>query len=643
MSATYTTPSGRRSKREIEASPEKPSTLPVNPDGIPAELKARPQWVCWRWQRRNERWTKVPVDPRTGSSAKANDRSTWGDFGDTLKRYQAQPDKYAGIGYEFDAADPFAGVDFDDARDPATGDIDPWAAELLQALDGYAEVSPSGTGAKAIVRAAKLAGACTGYSDGHKVEVYDRGRFFALTGHTLPGSRADVPERQATFDAVYRRLFSKPDSGRADQTPKDKGRPDDNALYHSTGKRPLRSVPYDRRTDDDILQRASVAKNGAKFRALWDGDTSGHGDDHSRADASLCTILAQWCRGDKGRVDRLFRRSGLMRPKWDERHAADGSTYGTMTVRRACEEWCTQSHPARPTAHGSDGDAAGGRKAALSGRHGAHSGGGSYQAGPGAGSAGGDEAGESCPAVEIIHAYFRERYRPQFRRGNAIFCADGAEVPMNVACAVPDSKLIARLSKACDAPCYQGGGVRHNALPGFFKTWAKVAWGDLLGELKDEDEADLGQDAPARDEFRRLVRAAMVQEIVLGDVIGRTGATQTERHSLIGWCEKFAKPGPWRSIRSKKCWCKIIELPEGELRLKVAIRHELFAQVHTDLRLRNMAPTTFARRAAKYGVGRTGGKDNRPHGLNAVILDDDFIAELTEGIPEEEELVSGAT
>lgn len=34
-------------------------------------------------------------------------------------------------------------------------------------------------------------------------------------------------------------------------------------------------------------------------------------------------------------MDRLFRQSGLMRPKWDERHSARGETYGQMTIAKA--------------------------------------------------------------------------------------------------------------------------------------------------------------------------------------------------------------------------------------------------------------------------------------------------------------------
>lgn len=44
---------------QTEEQPSRPSVLSLVPDGIPAELKARPQWVVWRLVRRDSRWTKV--------------------------------------------------------------------------------------------------------------------------------------------------------------------------------------------------------------------------------------------------------------------------------------------------------------------------------------------------------------------------------------------------------------------------------------------------------------------------------------------------------------------------------------------------------------------------------------------------------
>src|SRR5438552_3791838 len=40
-----------QTKSEIERGEQKPVALPVNPDGIPEELKAIPQSVCWSYDR----------------------------------------------------------------------------------------------------------------------------------------------------------------------------------------------------------------------------------------------------------------------------------------------------------------------------------------------------------------------------------------------------------------------------------------------------------------------------------------------------------------------------------------------------------------------------------------------------------------
>ena len=43
---------------------------------------------------------------------------------------------------------------------------------------------------------------------------------------------------------------------------------------------------------------------------------------------ALCMKLAFWSGQDKEQMDRIFRTSGLFREKWDQKHHADGATYG---------------------------------------------------------------------------------------------------------------------------------------------------------------------------------------------------------------------------------------------------------------------------------------------------------------------------
>jgi hypothetical protein len=59
----------------------------------------------------------------------------------------------------------------------------------------------------------------------------------------------------------------------------------------------------------------------------------GIGGDDSANDYALCKDLAKRIGGDELRIDRLFRQSGLLRPKWDE--PRPGGTYGSQTIRRA--------------------------------------------------------------------------------------------------------------------------------------------------------------------------------------------------------------------------------------------------------------------------------------------------------------------
>src|SRR5262249_12340168 len=153
----------------------------------------------------------------------------------------------------------------------------------------------------------------------------------------------------------------------------------------------------------------------------------------------------------------------------------------------------------------------------------------------------------------------------------AIRCADGRTVGMSEGCARQDSEVLSRLESASDAQKYKGGGVDVDKLPALFVKWSKAAWGDMLNRLPEEDDAEVAADSPSGEEFVRLVREAMLSQVVLGETItGHGGQTQVERRSLLGWCQRFARPGDWEQIRSYCCWCKLEELPGREVRLKVA-------------------------------------------------------------------------
>jgi hypothetical protein len=81
-------------------------------------------------------------------------------------------------------------------------------------------------------------------------------------------------------------------------------------------------------TDEEVIALAKGAKNAAKFKALWGGDSSGYAS-HSEADQALISLLAFYTQ-DKGQLDGLYRKSALCREKWIER-----PDYRQRTIQRA--------------------------------------------------------------------------------------------------------------------------------------------------------------------------------------------------------------------------------------------------------------------------------------------------------------------
>jgi len=84
-------------------------------------------------------------------------------------------------------------------------------------------------------------------------------------------------------------------------------------------------------SDAELLDLAFCAKNGAKIKTLWDGDTSSYASPRE-ADLALVRHLAFYTGPDLDRLDRLFRKSKLCREKWTAR-----PDYRKMTIETALE------------------------------------------------------------------------------------------------------------------------------------------------------------------------------------------------------------------------------------------------------------------------------------------------------------------
>ena len=272
---------------------------------IPAELRDLPQWVAWRYETRGGKPTKVPLDPACDRRASSTDPSTWSTYRQALSTLNAD-----GIGFVFSADDPYVGLDLDNCI-AATGVLHDAAYEIVAALGGYVEFSPSATGLHIIVRGQIPRGRHTLKTPwGDELAVYDRGRFFTMSGEGRLGAHDEIPEAQEALSALV-------------------------AYYFPEGERPRVDAPVARSQpvsgdDAGVLERIHA---DPRIAALWRGELGDHGGDHSAADMALCAHLAFYTGNDGARMDALFRRSGLWREKWDEKRG--DSTYGAITISRA--------------------------------------------------------------------------------------------------------------------------------------------------------------------------------------------------------------------------------------------------------------------------------------------------------------------
>ena len=302
--------------RFVNSSAEYVARLRAN---VPEELRTRPQWVVWRKEVRNgeSKPTKVPYTS-AGRRAKSDTPSTWSTFDAALAAFERGG--WNGLGYVFSADDPYVGIDFDACI--ANGVIDPEIEEMVRVLGSYTERSQSGNGLHVIVRGEMPGGKGRKSARG---EMYNRLRFFVVTGDHVEGTPTAVEDRQAQIPATMATLF--PDTSAAPTAP------------HSEG--PAASINKD---DTELWDLMLRSRSGNAIHSLFAGDLGDHAGDESAADLALCNHLAFWTGRDAGRMDRLFRQTGLMRPKWER------EDYRTMTIDKAIGD-CREVYTGRlPTA-----------------------------------------------------------------------------------------------------------------------------------------------------------------------------------------------------------------------------------------------------------------------------------------------------
>lgn len=282
---------------------------PYNFNEIPAELKALPQWILWKSEKKGERYTKVPYQV-DGEMAQANNRRTWSTFATAVKFYL--DGNYDGIGFVFSRQDNYIGIDID--KCVTDGKTNTFATEIIDTLDSYTEFSPSGKGIHIIVKGnlpQNVVG--TGRKNTkHGLEIYAHGRYFTFTGNKENSN--EVYDRTDELAEVFEQYF------------------DDSDIQ---GRVNLAEFENDeiKISNEALWEKMFRSKNGDEIRSLYNGNLIS--DDHSGSDLSLCNHLAFWTGKSSTRMDSMFRETLLMRDKWDIIHHSSGETYGERTIAEA--------------------------------------------------------------------------------------------------------------------------------------------------------------------------------------------------------------------------------------------------------------------------------------------------------------------
>ena len=266
--------------------------MQTNVENIPAELKGLRQWVCWVGS------DKIPKNPYTGGNAKSNDSSTWSDFDTAV--HACDKFHFDGLGFMF--ANGYFGVDLDHCLDRVD-----FCDEFVETLGSYAEISKSGSGLHIICKGKLPPGARRRGG----VEMYSSGRYFICTGNIYNPKYSKIIDCTETIKILHSKYL-----------------PSETPRLDAQGFVPVELE------DQEVIDKARSCKSGGLFQMLYQGNWQGVYSSQSEADLALCNQLAFWTQKNEIQMDRIFRDSGLMRPKWDERRA--GKSYGAITIAKAC-------------------------------------------------------------------------------------------------------------------------------------------------------------------------------------------------------------------------------------------------------------------------------------------------------------------
>jgi hypothetical protein len=247
-------------------------------------------------------YNKIPHNPK--NSQKANNPS----LGVSLAEADAYCKKHEGfrIGlYIQEQETPDVVVIDLDKCVTETGDVEPWAVEIVRGLNSYTEASPSGTGLHIFVRGVKPGTACR-----RGIEIYSCARFVSLTGLHVAGTPDTINEcdLKPIYEKMLRGEFQQPEAAQRDASEKPRMM---NEVVHYHGAITTKLA---------LLMTGDFVENSTPFTVSDEGDQNEITfPSQSEAIGSLLGCLAIKHEGDAEKMENEFLQSSLYRgiSKWN--------------------------------------------------------------------------------------------------------------------------------------------------------------------------------------------------------------------------------------------------------------------------------------------------------------------------------------
>lgn len=289
---------------------EKEKILLVAAENIPDELKQLKQWVLWKavWDEKQKVFTKVPYRSNGRYKAYSNKPESWDTFDNIYEAYENGIGE--GIGFVLSETDPYACIDIDEISN--VHDLPELAREIVNL--SYSELSPSGQGIHIWVRYKHDKEKFMNKNVKLKYEIYDRKRLITITGETINDlAISDGKEIDSFIEKVFKR-------------------------EETVSTLPQQSNVHGKAalSESEIIQIAEKSKTGSRFKLFMNGGWEQIYESQSEADLAFLNDLAFWTNCDYHMMDSIFRKSSLMRDKWDRKQ--NKTTYGDEQLNKAIQE-----------------------------------------------------------------------------------------------------------------------------------------------------------------------------------------------------------------------------------------------------------------------------------------------------------------